>query len=117
LFCGVLLNSQQKTKLNVIIRCWMTSVVLRGLEAMGRSVCDTITNAPKGAYYRADRDWNLYLHRRETLEIVHLVAPKPETSEFLVLLEEPRSASVQTIFFDVGHEDLEGDCRGSGCVL
>jgi hypothetical protein len=92
-----------------------------GLEAMRLSVGDTITititNTPNGADHRADRDWNLYLHHREIVEIVHLVVPKPQTSEFLVLLEESGSASVQRIFFDVGHECLEGDCRGSGCVF
>jgi hypothetical protein len=59
----------------------------------------------------------LQLHRREIVEIVHLVAPKPQTSEVLVMLEESGGASVQTIFFDAVTQCLERDCRGSVCVL
>jgi hypothetical protein len=107
---------------------WVTEVLMgisgwiciRGspeLEAIRKIVGDTVTNTPNIAHHRADRDWNLHLLRREIVEIVHLVASKLQTSEFLVMPEEQDGANVQTIFFDAVHECFEGNCRDSGSVF
>jgi hypothetical protein len=84
---------------------------------MDKSMDNAITNAPKGTYHHANRDWNLHLHRREIVEVIYLMALKLQISEFVIMLEEASGESVQRILFDVRHEYFEGNCWGSGRIL
>jgi hypothetical protein len=87
----------------------MASPRLWGLEPMGESLGNAMTNAPKGTHHRANRDRNLLSCRREIVEVIYPLAPELHTWEFVIMLEEASGASVQTMLFNAGHECFEGN--------